>query len=118
EQFKVAAFARPWRTQLVYSSPREDGYIHTATVPLEATLGEVIEADAGLFEGRWDRGGRIVVALHGGALASVATDALTNGANTAAIRADGGAWEVLQFGRAEEIAPSVWELTLLLRGQS
>ena len=59
----------------------------------------------------------MTVALYDGELSSVSTAALLNGANTAAIRADNGAWEVFQFGRAEEILPSVWELGLLLRAQ-
>jgi hypothetical protein len=117
-QFRVAAFARPWRSQLVYSSAQEEGFVHTATVTQPATLGEVVAAGPGRFAGRWDRIGSIVVALHDGALASAAPAALLNGANTAAIRADSGTWEVFQFGQAEEIAPSVWQLTLLLRGQS
>ena len=52
-----------------------------------------------------------------GAMASVPTLQLLNGANMAAIRADNGVWEIVQFGDAEEIAPSVWRLTRLLRGQ-
>ena len=117
EQFKVAAFARPWRSQLVYSSPQEAGYVHAATVPAPAVLGEIVSASAGMFEGRIDRVGTITVALYGGALASVAKTALLNGANTAAIRADNGAWEIVQFGEAEEVAPAVWKLGALLRGQ-
>ena len=116
-QFRVAALARPWRSQLVFSSPQNDGFVHTATVPFAATVGEVVAADAGLCEGRYDRVGRITVALHGGALSSVSLPALLNGANAAAIQAATGQWEVLQFAQAEEVAPSVWELSLLLRGQ-
>ncbi len=118
EQFKVAAFARPWRSQLVFSSPQDDGFAHTATVPFPATVGEVVAADAGLCEGRYDRIGRIIVALHNGALLSVSLPALLNGANTAAMQAANGQWEVLQFAEAEEVSPSVWELGFLLRGQS
>jgi hypothetical protein len=117
EQFKVAVFARPWRSQLVFSSAEDDGFAHTATVPFPATIGEVVAADAGLYEGRRDRTGRITVALHSGALSSVSLAAMLNGANAAAMQAENGQWEVLQFAQAEEIAPSVWELSLLLRGQ-
>jgi hypothetical protein len=42
---------------------------------------------------------------------------LLNGANAAVIRSASGAWELVQFENAEEIAPSVWRLTGLLRGQ-
>lgn len=117
EQLRVAAFARPWRSQLVYSSPEEAGYAHVATVPVEATLGKVLSATPGRFEGRIDRAGEITVELYGGALSSVSMAALLNGANSAAIRADNGQWEVVQFGNADEVLPSVWRLTTLLRGQ-
>ena len=117
EQFRVAAFSRPWRSQLVYCAPEEAGYAHVATVPLPATVGEVVVAAGGTFEGRYDRAGRIRVTLYGGSLSSVSTAALLNGANTAAMRADGGSWEIFQFGTAEEVEPSTWELGLLLRGQ-
>ena len=117
EQFRVAAFARPWRSQLVYASAEEAGYAHVATVPARATLGTVVAATPGRCEGRIDRTGSITVALYGGALASVSLTALLNGANAAAIRADSGGWEVFQFGTAEEVEPSVWRLTALLRGQ-
>src|SRR5690606_180185 len=40
-----------------------------------------------------------------------------NGANTAAIRSNSGAWEIVQFGAAEEVSASTWRLTRLLRGQ-
>lgn len=117
EQFRVAAFARPWRSQLVYSSPQEAGYVHAATVPSPAIMGEIVTASAGAFEGRIDRYGAITVALYSGALASVSRTLLFNGANTAAVRADNGAWEIVQFGEADEIAASVWKLGMLLRGQ-
>lgn len=117
EQFRIAAFASPWRSQIVYSSPEEEGYAHVATVPLPAVIGEAVSASAGFFEGRYDHIGAMTVALYDGALSSVSTAALLNGANTAAVRADNGEWEVFQFGQAEEILPSVWELTLLLRAQ-
>jgi len=117
EQFRIAAFASPWRSQIVYSSPEEEGYAHVATVPLPAVIGEMVSASAGFFEGRYDRTGAMTVALYDGALSSVSPALLLNGANTAAVRADNGEWEVLQFGQAEEILPSVWTLTLLLRAQ-
>lgn len=117
EQFRVAAFARPWRSQVVYSSAEETGYAHVATVPVEATLGEVVSVTQDRFEGRLDRAGRIVVELYSGELSGVSVTALMNGANSAAIRADNGEWEIVQFAMAQEVLPSVWELTTLLRGQ-
>jgi hypothetical protein len=69
------------------------------------------------FEGRFDRAGTIEVALLHGELAGVSDLQLLNGANLAAVLAQNGEWEVLQFGEAEETAPSVWRLGRLLRGQ-
>jgi hypothetical protein len=41
-----------------------------------------------------------------------------NGANVLAVMSAAGAWEVLQFAEAEEVAPGEWRLTALLRGQA
>jgi hypothetical protein len=57
------------------------------------------------------------VKLLPGELASVPDLQVLNGANLAAVRSTNGEWEVLQFALAEEIAPSVWRLSRLLRGQ-
>ena len=117
DQFRVAAYASPWRTQAAYASPEETGFALTASIAAQATIGELVEAKGQGPEGRLDHHGAITVALFDGAMASVPTLQLLNGANMAAIRADNGVWEIVQFGDAEEIAPSVWRLTRLLRGQ-
>jgi hypothetical protein len=117
DQFRVAAYASPWRTQAAYASPEETGFALTASIAAQATIGELVEAKGQGPEGRLDHHGAITVALFDGAMASVPTLQLLNGANVAAIRADNGVWEIVQFGDAEEIAPSVWRLTRLLRGQ-
>ena len=67
---------------------------------------------------RWDRANRPRVKLDAGQLVSVSDLALFGGANAAAIEASEGVWEVLQFRTAELIAPGIYELSMLLRGQA
>lgn len=117
DQFRVAAYASPWKSQVAYASPEQTGFAYSASVTAPATIGELVEATGTGPEGRLDHCGAITVALFDGALASVPLQQLLNGANTAAIRADSGAWEIVQFAEAEEIASSVWRLTTLLRAQ-
>lgn len=117
QRFKVTAYAKPWAVQQVYCSPAETGFELRTTLTRRATVGELVEALSPGVEGRLDRFGAIVVQLYGGALSSVAVPQMLNGANVLAVRSEAGAWEVLQFATAEEIAPSVWRLTDLLRGQ-
>lgn len=116
-QFRVALRARPWRSQIVLASPETTGFGERATVTAPATLGRLAAALPSGFEGRPDRVGAVLVELFEGELASVSRLQMLNGANAAAIRSASGAWEVIQFETAEEIAPSLWRLTRLLRGQ-
>lgn len=52
-----------------------------------------------------------------GALQSVPPIQMLNGANRLGMLSRAGAWEVMQFAAAEEIAPGTWRLSSLLRGQ-
>ncbi len=51
-----------------------------------------------------------------GALSSAAETAVLSGANRLAVFSTNGAWEVLAFADAQEIAPDRWRLQTLLRG--
>ncbi len=64
-----------------------------------------------------DHSADITVELYGGELSSISGAQLLNGANAVAIRSASGAWEIVQFETTEEIAPDVWRLGGLLRGQ-
>jgi hypothetical protein len=117
EQFRIAAWNRAWRSQAVFASPEETGFVQRALVGRAATIGQLSEAlDAG-HEGRIDRKTVIKVTLSGRELASVSRLQMLNGANVAAIRSENGAWELVQFENAEEYAPDEWRLTGLLREQ-
>jgi hypothetical protein len=65
---------------------------------------------------RWDDGNFIRIRLYGGALASVAKDALLDGANAFAIES-GDDWEVVQVRQCTLVAPNLYELRGFLRGQ-
>jgi hypothetical protein len=58
------------------------------------------------------------VQLYSGALASVSDSVLFAGANAAAVRHSGGAWEVIQFSNAELTGARTYMLSRLLRGQA
>lgn len=116
-QLRVAARSRPWRTQVALASPEATGFTRRSTITRRATIGHLAERLEGSFEGRIDRATTITVTLLDGELTSVSRLQLLNGANAAAIRSANGVWEILQFQEAEEIAPSVWRLHHLLRGQ-
>ena len=117
DQFRIAAYAKPWRTQMVYMSPEDQGFVHSATVSSPSTMGALVERLEGGPSGRVHEGSEIEVALYSGELSSASAMQMLNGANLAAVRADNGVWEVVQFGDAEEIAPHRWRLSRLLRGQ-
>lgn len=117
QRFKVACYVKPWRMQVVSCSPDETGFEQRATLPNRATVGELAEAAPGGVEGRLDDERTLTVRLYAGALASVPLTQMLNGANVIAIRSQAGAWEIVQFASAEEIAPGLWRLGRLLRGQ-
>nr|WP_157015090.1 glycoside hydrolase TIM-barrel-like domain-containing protein [Mesorhizobium xinjiangense] len=116
-QFRIAAWARPWRRQVVYASPEPNGYGHRTTIERAATMGYLEQASQGTCSGRVDHAQAIIVALSSGELSSISRAQLLNGGNAAAIRSLSGAWEIVQFETAEEISADVWRLTGLLRGQ-
>ena len=115
---RIAAWARPWRSQAIHASPETTGFVRRGTAARPATTGELVEPLPPGFEGRVTRGAELVVRLSEGELSSVSRARLLNGANAAAVRSGAGGWEVLQFEDAEEVAASVWRLGGLLRGQS
>lgn len=117
DQFKVAVWQKPWKSQLVFVSPEETGFVQRASVSRPADVGRLVEALAPGFEGRVDQVGSLLVELFDAEVASVSSLQYLNGANAAAIRSTAGVWEIVQFRTAEEIAPDVWRLGDLLRGQ-
>ena len=116
-ELRIAAWCRPWRNQIVYASPETAGFEQRAALVEASRIGKLEEAVVAGNAGRIDAGRSLLVRIFGGALSSVSTVQMMNGANAAALRSASGAWEVLQFMEAEEIASGLWRLSKLLRGQ-
>ena len=117
DQFRIAAWQKPWKSQAVFASPEETGFAQRTTLAQPADLGVLVDPLPPGVCGRIDHSSSVTVELFGGEAASVTRTQLLNGANSVAIRSASGAWEIVQFETAEEIAPDVWRLSGLLRGQ-
>jgi hypothetical protein len=117
DQFRVALRQKPWRSQALFVSPEETGFVFRTTVGRPANLGRLASAVQPGVVGRVDKAGVLLVELFDAEAASVSLSQLLNGANAAAMRSTSGNWEIVQFATAEEIAPQLWRLTDLLRGQ-
>jgi hypothetical protein len=117
DQFRVAVWSNPWKTETLYVSPEDIGFNLRASIGLPAVVGELLEPLGSGFSGRIDRSETIDIRLSDGELQSLSELQFLNGGNAAAVRSASGAWELIQFQTAEETAPSVWRLGGLLRGQ-
>ena len=116
---RAAALGSPWRAMVLSSSVEEEGFSARVTIDAPARIGALAASlPPGGVEGRFDLQAEILVDLGFGGLASASRLAVLNGANAAAVRSDAGAWEIIQYETAEEIAPRRWRLTSLLRGQA
>ncbi|WP_279477835.1 glycoside hydrolase/phage tail family protein [Aureimonas sp. SK2] len=112
----VAVSARPWMPYVVMASATGSGHAARATASVSATLGHLAAALGPGREEILDRTHALVVDLVAGSVSSLAPALVDAGGNTAAVRASNGAWEVLRFREAEEIAPSRFRLRGLSRG--
>ena len=117
DQFKVAVTQQPWRSQALFVSPEDTGFVLRGSVGRRADMGRLTAVLSPGREGRIDRAAVLTVELYDGELTSVSRLQLLNGANVAAVRSAGGIWELMQFEMAEETAPGLWRLRNLLRGQ-
>lgn len=116
-QLRMAAYAKPWKTLAVMASPEGSGFSERGLVSASAVIGELVAPLSAGVVGRVDHAQAIEVALLAGALASQSTTQMLNGGGTAAVQADSGAWEIVQFRQAEEVAVGRWRLRDLLRAQ-
>lgn len=110
-----AGVARPFVPLDLFASPTGTGFQAFARAARPATLGVLAGPLLPGREGLLDRTNRPEVQLAWGALSSVPDPVLLAGANRAAIRSASGAWEVVQFRDAEEVAPGLWRLGTLVR---
>ncbi|WP_312794047.1 baseplate multidomain protein megatron [Tianweitania sp.] len=116
-QLRIAAYAKPWKTLAVMASPEESGFSERGLVAAPAVIGELVEPLKPGVVGRLDHANRIEVSLLAGSLASQSTAQMLNGGGTAAVQADNGIWEIVQFSKAEEVSAGRWQLRDLLRAQ-
>ena len=115
---RIAARIAPDAAMAVFASPDADGFEPRSELPGSATMGTLENALAPGREGLIDHGTRLLVRPWSGTLASVSDTLFLSGRNLVAVEKAGGVLELLQFRDAEEIAPGVWELATLLRGQA
>lgn len=116
----VAVSSNPWAgSAAVYSAPDDSGYGLINVVERPATMGLTLTPLAAAQAGLWSAGGTVRVQLQRGTLSSQDRLGVLNGANAAAI-GDGssGHWEIVQFAQANLVAPNVFELSDMLRGQA
>lgn len=100
-----------------YRSPTTSGFELNTLAELQATHGETV---FDFYSGplyRYDQSNTLRVVLAQGELASITEDALLAGGNLAAVENEDGEWELLQFQTATLVAPSTYDLSVLLRGQ-
>ena len=118
DRFRVAAWQKPWKSQAGVRLARGDRLCaahHAWPAGRHRPAGRAAGAGTGRPHRSWLGARRSN--FFGGEAASVSRNQLLNGANVAALRSAAGACEILQFESAEEIAPDIWRLTGLLRGQ-
>ena len=114
---RAGAFGTPWRPVVLSASAGTEGYSQRTVLDRPAGMGVLAAPLPPGYPGRFSAG-PVEVDLHAGSPASAADVAVLGGGNIMAVLCDNGAWEVLQFAGAEEIAPGRWRLTRLLRGQA
>lgn len=113
---RVAAFAKPWTRMVVSSSTTVEGYRNRALLDRPARMGRLVQPLTSGLWGRFDRRGTVELELPFGGLSSASEIAVQAGENRLAVMASNGAWEVLGFAQAQEVAPGRFRLSNLLRG--
>ena len=114
---RVAALGRPWQRIVLSASRTSENYVARVSLDRPARIGR-LTAPLGVSTvcGRFDRSAAVELELFFGGLSSAAVDAVLEGENRLAVRADNGVWEILSFVHAEEVLPNHWRLVTLLRG--
>ena len=109
----VAAATNPWpQDALIAPQPA----VWATALPAPTTMGETRNILRRGPRGRWDYASALDVHMAHGELESRPLADVLGGENRAAVRTDKG-WEVLQFASAELLAPRLYRLRRLLRGQ-
>ena len=114
----LAAHAKPWPgTMAVWRSFESSGFDLMTTFSARSRMGMLAAPLHAGPTSRFDHGNQIYADMIDSTLESVTDLRLFAGENAMAVAQPDGAWEILQFGRAELIAPGRYRLSRLLRGQ-
>ena len=115
----LALTAMPWPGAVaVYESATDQDFAFNALLGRQSVIGQLETPLFAAPSGRIDYGPAVQVKILSGALQTQSIEALLAGGNVVAI-GDGSPdnWEVLQFTKAELIAPDTYLLSERLRGQ-
>jgi hypothetical protein len=115
---RAAVAAKPWPGAYVFWRGPGGTFEPAMRVTAPAIIGETLDVLGAGPAWRFDRASAVTVKISDGALSAASDDRLYAGANACALQNPDGAWEVLQFGDAELVAPSTYRLSRFLRGQS
>ncbi|ATQ42144.1 baseplate multidomain protein megatron [Caulobacter mirabilis] len=114
----AAVAAEPWRACDLHAGAAADALTLRGRAGAPANVGVTLSPlPAGPLH-RFDRTARLTVRLEGAPPQNRSRAAVLGGANALAVQGAGGDWEILQFLSAEPVAPDVWVLSGLLRGQA
>ena len=114
---RIAVFADPWPGRMaVYQQIGDSSYALASYVDAPALVGNTLTAFAPGVVGRFDNATRLDVRIASGTLASVSDAELLAGQNLLAVQGSDGAWEIVQFARADLTAPMTYRLSRFLRG--
>ena len=115
---RAAVFARPWRAVTLSSSATVEGYRPRTRLDQPAQTGRLTQMLPPGITGRFDNAGRLELDLHFGGLSSASALPVLNGQNRISVLCGNGAWEIIGFREAQEVAAGRWRLSGLLRGLS
>ncbi|MCB8836090.1 glycoside hydrolase/phage tail family protein [Aurantimonas sp. VKM B-3413] len=114
---RFAVSAAPWTGYGITRVEGGEALAARATAIRPAKTGRIAAALGPGPEALIDRGNRLQVSLGRGALYGISRERLYGGENLCAVECRNGSFEVLQFERAEEIAPGTFLLSGLLRAK-
>lgn len=106
-----------WSGAVIYRGLPGGALSSLASVTNEAVVGTLTAPLAAGLHTTWDYGNELLVDLPRGQFESrPEADLLNDGANAVAVGVH-GRWELLQFRDAEQVGPTSWVLSRLLRGR-
>lgn len=115
----VAVRESPWPGSIaIYRSPETSGYALEAVAATPSVTGTTLSALPAGPTSRLDRATILRVVLDQGTLTSASELSVFAGSNAIAVENANGDFEVIQFETATLVAPSTYDLSLLLRGQA